>query len=138
MTIFLDIDGVLNQLQRNHIDNACVARLSKIVKKLDGKVVLTSSWRIGYSNFGTCAPHIEKLKKMFRSFSIDIVGRTDKLGDRTVEIVKYIEKYGIDMYIVIDDDVDEFKTGLLKNTYIVNSKTGLTDKDVSKILKMKF
>ena len=57
------------------------------------------------------------------------------LNDRTKEIEAYINKYEIKKYIILDDDKSEFKSGLLKNTYIINHKTGLTEKDAKKIVK---
>lgn len=136
MVIFLDIDGVLNQLQGNYyLDDNCVSNLGLICKKLNAKVVLTSSWRKGYTNLGKCTPQIEKLKLSFSKYNIVISGRTASLGDRKEEIKSYIKSYNITDYIVIDDDMSEFKSGLLGNTYFVNPKTGLTKQDVKKIIK---
>ena len=136
MVIFLDIDGVLNQLQgRYSLDKNCIKNLALICNSLNGKIVLTSSWRLGYTNLGKCSPQIEKLKEYFDTYDINIVGRTVDLNDRTKEIEAYINKYEIKKYIILDDDKSEFKSGLLKNTYIINHKTGLTEKDAKKIVK---
>lgn len=138
MVIFLDIDGVLNQLQRNYyLDNKCIENLGVLSKKLSATVVLTSSWRIGYTNFGKCTPQIDKLKIQFSKYSIKISGRTANLGDRTLEISEYIKKHNVKRYIILDDDKSEFTSGLLPNTYIVNSRTGLTKEDVRKLVKMR-
>lgn len=46
MIIFLDIDGVLNQLQGGYyLDENCIKVLSNLCKRVNGKIVLTSSWR---------------------------------------------------------------------------------------------
>lgn len=59
MIVFLDIDGVLNQLQ---IDVNCVANLAVLVHRLDAKIVLSSTWRFGYThNFNYCTPQIQHL-----------------------------------------------------------------------------
>ena len=87
MIIFLDIDGVLNQLQSNYyLDNRYIENLAMLCKKLKATVVLTSSWRLGYTNLGKCSPQIEELKAQFSKHNIKISGRTANLGDRTIEI----------------------------------------------------
>lgn len=134
--IFLDIDGVLNQLQRNYfIDRKCVERLGKICNSIDGKIVLTSSWRLGYTRLGKCSPQIERLKEMFNEYNIEIIGRTSNLNDRTNEIKEYMIKHNVNNYIILDDDIREFKSGRLDKTEIIDNKTGLTDKDVKRIIK---
>ena len=136
--IFLDVDGVLNQLQRNYfIDIDCVEVLAKLVKEINGEIVLSSTWRLGYSNTGKSTPQVEKLKHIFESYGIEIVGRTANLGDRAEEIIKFIQLYDIDKYLVLDDDKREFPSGLLPHTFIVNSRTGLKghkQKDILKVL----
>lgn len=68
MIVFLDIDGVLNQLQGNYfLDKKCIENLGKLCKEIKGIVVLTSSWRLGYTNVGRCSPQIEELRKCLES-----------------------------------------------------------------------
>mgnify|MGYP003299362211 CR=1 FL=1 len=134
--IFLDIDGVLNQLQRNYfIDIDCVEVLAELCKNINGEIVLSSTWRLGYSNIGKSTPQVEKLKHIFESYGIKIVGRTPKLGDRAEEITKFIQLYGIDKYLILDDDKREFLSGLLPHTFIVNNRTGLKGYKLKDILK---
>lgn len=46
ITVFLDIDGVFNQLQYGYyIDNKCIDIFKEIFKGIKYQVVLTSSWR---------------------------------------------------------------------------------------------
>lgn len=136
MIIFLDIDGVLNQLQEWHIDKACVARLGKICNKTKAKIVLISTWRFGYfHNYSMCTPQVKKLLDVFEDNHIEIQGRTKDLGDRQKEIEDYINRRGISEYIILDDDKSLYNS--IKNLYIVNEKTGLTDRDVKEILNKK-
>lgn len=136
MVIFLDIDGVLNQLQRNYyLDSECIKNLSKLCKTLKANIVLTSSWRLGYTNFGKCTPQIEELKRQFDKYSIKISGRTYNLGNRANEIIKHIQEHNINAYIILDDDKNEFNGTTMKNLYIINSKKGLTSADVNNIIK---
>lgn len=134
--IFLDVDGVLNQLQRNYfIDVDCVERLAILVNKLNAKIVLSSTWRFGYSNTGKCSPQVEKLKVIFDRYNIKIVGRTPNLGDRGAEINKYIKDKDIKRYIVIDDDKSEFKTNV-SNIYFTKSSRGISKEDIKSIMDM--
>lgn len=73
---------------------------------------------------------------MFREQNINILGRTLDLGDRSEEIKKYIETHNVGNYVIIDDDISEFKSEALHNLYIVNHKTGLTDGDIDKLVKL--
>lgn len=135
--VFLDIDGVLNQCQPNcYIDNKCFAVLVKICKDTNSNVVLSSSWRVGFTLFGTCSPHIQKLVDMLAKHNISIVGRTPKRGDRGIEVKEYIRTHNISRYVVLDDDKEEFKDVVPNNLYIVNHKTGLSSKDVVAIERM--
>jgi phage FluMu protein gp41 len=134
--IFLDIDGVLNQLQMGYyIDKRCVAELGRIVEKTNGEIVLTSSWRKGLSLLGKSSPQIEELKGYFDKYNIKIVGRTKDLGDRSKEIEEYISSKGIKNYLILDDDPILYDK-VLDNTVFINCKTGLTSKDTKRILKL--
>lgn len=131
--IFLDIDGVLNQLQPYKIDKICIAALKQLIKSLSAKVVLSSSWRLGYSSiYDKCTPQIKMLLDYLPRGIV--VGITKQLDSRDAEISDYIARHNIDNYVILDDDKSEFKNNI-DNLYIVNYKTGLTDKDVRKILK---
>ena len=135
MVIFLDIDGVLNQLQPYRIDINCVKCLSKICRHFDASVVLTSSWRLGYSrDFNKCTKQIQDLIETFRKYNIDIIGRTKSLSCRAREVETYIQEHNVYNYIILDDDISEFSYKI-SNLYIVNYKTGLIEKDVKKLLR---
>lgn len=135
MIIFLDIDGVLNQLQSWHIDDKCVAVLQKLCRHYDAKIVLTSSWKSGFCrNKIYCTPQIIKLIDKFETYGLSIYNRTENLGDRSLEIERFIERYNVTKYIILDDDISLFSN--MKNLYIINSKTGLTEKDYKKIIRL--
>ncbi len=135
MYIFLDCDGVINQLQPNYyIDEKCVAVLGEIVKHMNGKIVLTSTWRYGYLHaLEKCTSQIQNLLKVFEKYGITCVGRTKKLSDRQEEIDTYIKDYGINEYLILDDDKSLFKD--VKCLYLVNAKTGLVKRDIKEIEK---
>ena len=136
MVIFLDIDGVLNQLQLYKLDSRCIDCLSLLCKHYNADIVLTSSWRMGYlRDYNKCSPQVKHLIDTLNLHGIKIIGRTKDLKDRYLEIHTYIKEHNIDRYIILDDDKSEFST-LDKNLYIVNFKTGLSMRDVGKIKKL--
>ena len=135
--IFLDIDGVLNQLQPWYIDNTCVKNLGQLCKQLyTTKIVLTSSWRKGWNRDITkCTPQIMTLIKCLSAEGLSIIGRTRELGDRLAEVLDYCENHDIKRYVILDDDRSEFSKSV-KNLYITNSKTGLTMTDIKNIKRL--
>lgn len=141
MIIFLDIDGVLNQLQANYyIDDACVKQLGILCGKLNATVVITSTWRIGFTHsYDRCTPQIKNLIDICRKYNITIQSRTRVIpnGDRYAEIQEYVQRNNIKKYVILDDDRSLFQTGT-KHLYLVNPSHGLTAGDVKKIVKMKF
>ena len=137
MIIFLDIDGVLNQLQPGYyLDKTCIQNLSILTKRLQAEVVLTSTWRLGYMhNRERCTPQVQKLLELFDEVGIVVQSRTKKLGDRKTEIEAYLEENEVTEYLVLDDDKREFPFGVPDNFYLVDGRLGLTKKDVQCILK---
>ena len=75
---------------------------------------------------------------------ISIVGKTPVYKEKTrdMEIMRFIREYQLKeadfTYIILDDDISIFDKNVLKemNYYKVNQNTGLTVKDVERILKM--
>ncbi len=135
--IFLDVDGVLNQLQPWYIDNTCIKNLGQLCRKLHTtKIVLTSSWRKGWNRDITkCTPQIMTLTKYLNAEGLSIIGRTRDLGDRLVEVLDYCESHNIKRYLILDDDRTEFSRNA-KNLYITNSETGLTIMDIKNIKRL--
>lgn len=139
MIIFLDIDGVLNQLQANYyIDDACVKQLGILCGKLNATVVITSTWRIGFTHsYDRCTPQVKKLIDIFRKYNITIQSRTRVIpdSDRYAEIQEYVQRNSIKKYVILDDDRSLFQTGT-EHLYLVNPSHGLRAGDVKKIVKM--
>jgi hypothetical protein len=137
MIIFLDIDGVLNQLQPWYLDKACIKNLSDLCKKMNATIILTSSWRKGYSSLEKYqSPQVKKLISEFTSVGIRINGVTPSLENRQTEINQFIQSHNITDYIILDDDISEFDSiNRPPQLYIINNKTGLTSKDVNTLIK---
>ena len=145
MYIFLDVDGVLNTeadwaRKVYSLNSKCVESFCKLLNSLnEPKVVLSSTWRNGIARDGTTAVHIEDLIKSLEPAGIKSLDKTGVApdGSRTKEIDHYLKRHSKDYYIILDDDPNLFE--LRENTphlYLTSAKTGLTDADVKKILKL--
>ena len=74
-TLFLDIDGVLNQLQPWKIDSNCVYQLKQICDNLgDVNIILTSSWRKGFSRYKErCTPQVQHLLDELAKVNLEVM-----------------------------------------------------------------
>ncbi len=145
MYIFLDVDGVLNtnedwKRKTYSINPACVNAFVKLIRSLpDPKIVLSSSWRNGIANDGTTAVHIEDLIQALKPAGIGTMDKTGVApdGSRSREIEHYLKRHPVDRYIILDDDPDLFKQkAKTPHLYLTSARTGITEADVAKILKM--
>lgn len=108
--IFLDIDGVLaSYLKMKWIDEKgpafvdySVNALNKLIEKTNSDICISSSWRIGRT--------IDELQNILekRGVKCNIVGTTDRFGDRGEEILKWLdENKQYTDYIIIDDEMSD-------------------------------
>ena len=168
--IFIDIDGVLNGYnKRLHIvGNICmkinllkklwfkwnpydirwkyVKNLSKIVRKTNAKIVISSSWRSGWNiPYNECSPRMRSLKDKLHHYKIDVIGITPYIyGKREDEISEWLEKtdYKIDNFVILDDesfDLQNFVGNHLVKTSNKNKShicSGLTLKYVKQAIKI--
>ena len=161
--VFLDMDGVVNNTigddfvtlpMLNNDGKVCYStlfsganinpfcQLLSWLQEEDIKIVISSTWRL------TMTPELfnEYFKKYFRNYRKDlVVGLTTvsihpKYMHRGTEIKDYLDNHkDINEYIVIDDDIEEIVDTLPQYRVVkINSKTGLTDRDISKIKYMWF
>lgn len=143
MIVFFDIDGVLNHedmWKKNYtLDKACVERFCHIVRKLNARPVIISSWRNGFISSGNDnnADYIRNLENMLSAYDVKIYAKTETLKGRfrDDEIIRYLTLYGEESYIILDDDKNEYRK-ILPNTYITDSRAGLTQRDGKKIIKL--
>jgi hypothetical protein len=119
--IFLDIDGVLNSQSYHHkcggykgssrsaefLDPDAIDRLNYITNATHAKIVLSSSWRYGYTN------NLEGLQEMFQRNKIeaDVIGMTPIIaGPRGAEIQSWLDTNKdaslIESFIIFDDSDD--------------------------------
>lgn len=154
LLIFLDVDGVLNttnsRITKYEIRTENIKALGVLKDRLKKqgfsvKIVLSSTWRIGYdADFDKCSKQIKHLISKLVDFDMKIYDKTPvyKEQSRDVEIRRYIRGYQLKnekfSYIILDDDSSVFDKETLKTMtfYKVNEHTGLTLTDVEKIAKI--
>ena len=153
--IFLDIDGVLNNIQnikkyrlffrgkrRLLVDVKPVFYFKKLLKEIEKnnmevKIVISSSWRVG-----SIPADWKKLFKHYFNNEEIVIGRTPYLyKDRGIEILELLEiakEKGdiIDDYIVLDDDIEDIINHINTEKIMkINRRYGLTGKNIKEILK---
>lgn len=130
--IFLDIDGVLNSEHTfgnkisESISDQYIKNLQKIVKKTDAKIILSSSWRIYFSENVNDPRHIMGiyLVTILAKYNLNLHDMTPFVkgqfsNERGLEIKTYIDQHKITNYIVIDDEeFSDFKTHLNMSRFI--------------------
>jgi len=146
--VFLDFDGVLNStaytLTLDHekyknmstewwaygLDDKAVARLNTLVDRTGAKVVISSSWRMG---FPTVA-----LQRMLdiRGFNSVLYGQTPYSAgvERWEEIEVWLKGHPeVTSYVILDDDSDANIEGHFVQTDV---QVGLTDADVERAVQI--
>lgn len=156
--IFLDIDGVLNSFEKHadltmphnawnpetmnafgiklEVFDEQIERVNRITAETGAKLVLSSSWRIGYlADWADVVIHLHN--SGLKGF---IVGRTphrDDLNTRGQEIVAWFKDHPsekIESFIILDDDnrMDPVMNRLVQTDHQV----GIQDNDVEKAIAM--
>lgn len=138
--VFLDIDGVLNtkaswktpfQLNKACIKPFCEYLLSQ---KAEIKIVLTSSWKNGYSTIPENeTAQLQELRAQLAEFGLAIYGRTRNMQNRMLEIDEYLSSHDVEKYAIIDDDPNEYNKDYLKKVSLIDFETGFTASQSKKI-----
>jgi len=144
--IFLDFDGVMNNRQwaldawdkHNNpylFDPKNVAALNRIIEQTGADIVISSSWRHGWD--------LPKLREHLEEQGVKgkVLGATptDMSGDvwvRGNEIDQWLKEHtdGKAMFVILDDDND-MEPHMDRHIH-TSMKTGLTDEDAGKAIKM--
>jgi hypothetical protein len=151
--IFLDFDGVLNseafcrangnRFLPETLDVAAVARVNTLIARTGAKVVVSSTWRLGYS--------LDQLRGILarHGFSGEVLGVTPVIQDldedgifvtrkapRGLEIQRWIDDQPEppEAFVILDDDADmEHLAGRLVRTLF---DTGLGDEHVEAAVEL--
>lgn len=149
--IFLDIDGVLNYVCCPYkingfyfVDNEKVKLLQELVNKSGAKVVLSSTWRIGWFDvdneiYSGLGEEFIALKNKLLEFGIKLSSRTPitEKRYRGNEIHMWLENWKGDEitdFVILDDDSDmnPYMDKLVQTSF----ETGLMPEHVEKALKI--
>lgn len=158
--VFLDVDGVLNSDQwrsktmgrSGDFDPHAIELLNQL-RKIGAEVVISSSWGENADNplnaAGLELPiigHVDHFYQdwMCRGNEIEkwLIERYGGMGTKYGKDhlgIPYYRKYGTDEmdyeFVILDDDTD-FLLGQADNFIHVNAKTGLTQADIDKAIKI--
>lgn len=132
--LFLDFDGVITTYEsRWKIDESKVKLVNKIVLETDAKIVVTSSWKIGYRIVDEFKKEIINKynnQEWIKPFVDNIYDLTDSKGEwRGDEIHRWLEDKEVESYVIIDDDSD-FREDQLFNFVQTDSYEGITEREV--------
>ena len=113
--IFLDIDGVLNsfaydrirKMSEGNIDESRMVLLKEITDQTEGRVVLTSSWRIHFDkDFEKCDNIGKEIYRTFEKWGITIYDKTPLGFCRGDEIKSWLDcNNDVESFVIIDDMV---------------------------------
>lgn len=136
---FLDVDGVLNSAQDGYSirlrTDSHLKLLQRIIKETGAKIVLPSSWRIGFT------PASKNLLARFKEYGLELMACTPELSGscRGDEIRKWLEKFetenDVERFAILDDESDmaEFTEMNLIQT---DTNVGLQKEDAVQCIKM--
>ena len=143
--IFLDIDGVLIPYDR-HVQKVhkyfdedykwskeAIKYLNQLVKEMDAKIVLTSSYRKKY----TIAEINKRLKTEGFKYEIFDFSPVIKHEDRWFEILKWKNDHIINKFIILDDiENNNIKKHFEDNFVECDHNEGFTQDDYEKAKKL--
>lgn len=135
--IFLDVDGVLNS-SRDDFSIRLVSEyhfdfLKELVDATDAKIVLSSSWRIGFNSMRRSN---QNLIAKLASRGLEIYDFTPIMtGSRGDEIREWLTTHPVDSFVILDDedDMEEFTSTNLVKTDV---EVGLQESDVQRAIKI--
>lgn len=157
--IFLDVDGVLNSLddlkiyrEKNniqgcilydHVEDRPLKLLREIIDVTDAKIVISSSWRLGYLRNHKETIHdslFNKLENRLKDYDITIYDVTPSLPygyERGDEIHKWLEDHtDVENFIIFDDDSDMSIYSSTNNFLQTTYEHGLTEEIRDKAIQI--
>ena len=147
--IFLDVDGVLTTFSyhnpdTNHINPEKVQVLRQIVERTGAKIVLTSTWKMGYDkDSGKKEDYYRVLENILAQYGLDIFDITDDIPEkiknplpqtfslealdnieevhgtgRAAEVEKWIRDHSVEDFVILDDEDHDWKEYGLNENWI--------------------
>jgi len=156
--IFLDIDGVLNTYYTKEltstgsifVEEKNIKILKQLIDQTDAKVVLSSTWRMGWKHLDVGMKKTEfakdfiELRNKLGEFGIELYGKTP-IFDRFMrrrgdEIKAYLDDHEeVDGYVVIDDIDGKWIRPCSSHLLQTSERKGLEEKHIKtakRILQM--
>lgn len=146
--LFLDFDGVVSTFEKGwRLDEEKLSLLKEIIDKTNAKIVVSSSWKVGYDNVDKFIETLGGRRKsetiknngnMFQWFCNNIYDITDSNGSwRGDEIQRWIDahKEEIESYVILDDDSD-MRENQLFNFVQTDGYEGITSREVKLCTKI--
>lgn len=135
--IFLDIDGVLNNV-RVKFSEESINVVKELIRIYNAKVVMITSWQLnGTTNRrkyivnrleeqGICG--VDFIDPNLKGFFLNI-----DVPDRVLGIIYYLKNHNVSSYVILDDDYHNDYKLLCLNHYRTLTLKGLTYNDLPKI-----
>ena len=145
--IFLDIDGVINNINTQdsynpyiRIDSILVQRLAEIVTSANAKIYLISDWKEYWQKDNKYEQH-EIANYIDYRLSCEGLVIEDKINGlnttRGTNIKNFLLSHEIKNFVILDDmPFDYKKEGLSKNFIKTNAEYGITEDDMAKAIKI--
>jgi hydroxymethylpyrimidine pyrophosphatase-like HAD family hydrolase len=141
--IFLDIDGVLNNIEVKFKDE-CVNVVKELIKQHDAKIVIISSWQ--WNGTQRIRNNIKIIFEKLGIYNIDFIDPNYRgnicfkgslspieIDSRLLGIIDYLKKNKDSNYVILDDDYHNDYKFICLNHYKTIALRGLTYEDISKI-----
>lgn len=135
--IFLDIDGVLNDIRVKFREES-VNVVKELIKIYNAKVVMITSWQSnGTTNIRKAVANrleeqgiydVDFIEPNFKGHFLNI-----EVPDRVLGIIDYLKNHDVSSYVILDDDYHNDYKLLCLNHYRTLPLKGLTYKDLYKI-----
>lgn len=147
--IFLDVDGVLTTFSyhnpdTNHINPEKVQVLRQIVERTGAKIVLTSTWKMGYDkDSGKKEDYYKVLENILMQYDLEIFDITDDIPEkiknplpqtfsledldnvegvhgtgRAAEVAQWIRDHSVEDFVILDDEDHAWKEYGLDENWI--------------------
>ncbi len=143
--IFLDIDGVLNSIGTDILENAYIKRLSLIQKEFNAEIILISTWCELWEIKDDKAKEMrELLVNKLKEYNMNISEFCyDKKAKRGTSISKFLEKYKESKihYVILDDWIyDDYTKNMrdhqILTTFFDEKRGGLQENDIKRAINI--
>ena len=152
--IFLDVDGVLNNIHTERcnpsgftgISRKLVKNLASVIRATEAIIILTSDWKIGWESFDFCCSEDAKyLNTELAKEGLKISGKTydnhvyDQYFEDRGKGIKTLlsNQKNVESYVVIDDHVfSDFDEDILNRLVKTDANKGFMEEDAGRAIEI--